>query len=42
MHATDWVLTYQREVLALLIGLVAGGAVHSLMDFVHTRLKKAL
>jgi uncharacterized metal-binding protein len=28
-------------VLALIIGLVAGGAVHSLLDFVYTRLKKA-
>ncbi len=42
LHATDWVLTYQREVLALVLGLVAGGAIHSLMDFVHTRLKKTL
>ncbi len=42
LHATDWMLTYRQEVLALLIGLIAGGAVHSLLDAVHTRLKKAL
>jgi uncharacterized metal-binding protein len=42
LHATDWAFTYQREVLALVIGLVAGGAAHSLLDFAHTRLKRWL
>jgi len=42
LHTTDWVFTYPREVLALVIGLVAGGAVHSLLDFAHTRLKRWL
>jgi len=36
------VFTYQREVIALVIGLVAGGAAHSLLDFAHTRLKRWL
>jgi len=42
LHATDWLFTYQREVIALVIGLVAGGAAHSLLDFAHTRLKRWL
>ncbi|MCX7925675.1 MAG: metal-binding protein [Fimbriimonadales bacterium] len=40
LHATDWIFTYQREAWALVIGLVAGGAAHSLLDFAHTRLKR--
>lgn len=42
LHATDWLFKYPREVWALVIGLVAGGAVHSLLDFAHTRLKRWL
>ncbi|MDW8106127.1 MAG: metal-binding protein [Armatimonadota bacterium] len=42
LHLLDWVLRYPREVGALVIGLVAGGAVHSLLDFAHTRLKRWL
>lgn len=42
LRFTDWVLTYQKEGLAFVIGLVAGGAVHSLLDMVHSRLKRWL
>lgn len=42
LHATDWLFRYPQEVWALVIGLVAGGAVHSLLDFAHTRLKRWL
>ncbi len=41
-RTTDWLITYRAETLALLIGLIAGGAVHSLMDMTHTRLKRIL
>lgn len=42
LRFSDWVLTYQKEVLALILGLVAGGAAHSLLDMVHSRLKRWL
>lgn len=42
LHTTDWLLHYRREVFALVIGLVAGGAAHSLLDYTHTRLKRWL
>lgn len=34
--------TYRAEIGACLIGLIAGGAVHSLLDFAHTKLKRVL
>lgn len=40
LRASDWVLLYQKEVIALMIGLIAGGAAHSLLDMLHTRLKR--
>ncbi|MCS7208193.1 MAG: metal-binding protein [Fimbriimonadales bacterium] len=42
LHTAEWARTYQRELWALVIGLVAGGAAHSLLDWAHTRLKRWL